>query len=216
VSQLTLDGPWQSLLADAPTSGRWPVILSESHSRPLHPLIDDAGQPTLPSATSLIEQARTLDPRRILDQWWQQNAEDQEALGRAWSEQRPKRPAPPVQARLIPDSGRAVIGLFPGNDSYEVPAILGYGGWNGSPSASEHVAILKYWQDHYDARLQAMSHDTIELIVGRPPETDADALALARDHFSYASDIPSDTVYRNVGGLASALPASHHWHFWWD
>jgi hypothetical protein len=195
-----------------------PVIVSEAGLGRLQLLFEPASEPGFPSASSVLEDARNIEARRFLDQTWQDNValnEEAMTLG-PLSEQPPARSMPPVQARLIPNVGSALIGLFPCDDSYEVPAILAYGGWNGCPFPAEHVAILRYWQDRYDARLQAISHDTIEVFVGRPPETDSDALALARDHFSYAEDIPSDTVYPNVGALASVLPVSRHWHFWWD
>jgi hypothetical protein len=207
---------WDELVQVGPNSGGWPVILSQ---RPglddLRRLIEDASEPELESASSLLERARATDPLRFFDERWQTDAQYEENLNEGpFSERTPSRPLPPIQARLAPDSGSAVIGLFPCNDSYEIPAILAYGGWNGSPSPSEHVAILQYWQEHYGARLQCLSADTIELAVGRPPVVYEDALSLARDQICYADF--SDSPYPNVGALASVLPAGRHWHFWWD
>jgi Domain of unknown function (DUF4253) len=205
---------WADLVGLGTYSGGWPVILSE---RPglddLRRLIQDASEPDLDSVSSLLEKARATDPLRFFDEPWQTAARYEENLTEGpLLERTPSRPLPPVQARLAPDSGSAVIGFFPCNDSYEIPAILAYGGWNGSPSPSEHVANLQYWQDHYDARLQCLSADTIELAVGRPPVVHEDALSVARDQICYADF--SDSPYPNVGALASVLPASRHWHFW--
>jgi hypothetical protein len=208
---------WRSRLSEAPISGRWPVILSSTHPSSIRDQIEIASDSDLPPASELIEQAKTLDARLFLDQARQQATQyDTESSDRLFSEQAPSRPLPPVPAPLIPTEGHATIGLFPCNNSYEIPAILAYGGWNGSPTPSEHVAILWYWQDLYNARLQALSDDTLELAVGQPPKSAAVALAIARDHFSYADISHSLGMYPNVGALASVLPGSDHWHFWWD
>ena len=216
---------WESLLADAPSSGQWPVILSQRYGGGILQLLEEpagfmehAGG--IASTQAVLDKARTLNGRVLLDKAWQsffEYEEEEELMRGPLSDSPPARHLPPIPARLIPNTDSAIIGLFPCNDSFEIPAILGYGGWNGSPAAAEHVAVLRYWQQHHhEARLQALSLDTIELIVGNPPSEGEQALAVARDHFSYASDIPSDTMYGTVGDLASVLPISQHWHFWWD
>lgn len=211
---------WEALLADAPSSGRWPVIFSQRYGGGIRELLEYAEEEGSASARAHLDEARTLSGRELLDKAWKDffKYEDEEELRDGpLSERRPTRTLPPIVAKLIPTSDSAVIGLIPCNDSFEIPAILGYGSWNGTPSPAEHVAILRYWQEHHhEARLQALSPDTLELAVGRPPDPGDQALAVARDHFAYASDISSDTMYTSVGALASVLPMSRHWHFWWD
>lgn len=205
---------WQALLDDAVSSGLWPIVLSETVSGCFQEhVIDGATEDGRPPASSLIELGSRLDARGLLDGWSRERSSPagERTDYRGSSEVR-RLLESSSQAILIPASDDTVIGLFPGGDSYEIPAILGYGGWNGSPGPAEHVAILKYWQERYGARLLALAHDTIELAVSRPPRPGDDALSVARDHRVYGSNLLCDSV----GVLAAWLPESRYWNFWWD
>jgi hypothetical protein len=207
---------WESLLEQAPGTGLWPVLLSETHPGRVRDLLIEPATEDGPSADSLVAEGLRADARRLLDQWWSSwNIDSEEDSPGAQGLDR-SRQLPPCKPQLIPESGLAVIGLFPCRDSYEVPALLNYGGWNGSPTADEHVTVLKYWQETCSARLQSLAEDTVELAVAQPPKSPAEALALAQDHFSYAPELSSNTIYGGIHDLASALPASRCWHFWWD
>src|SRR5579863_1933129 len=90
---------WQSLVGEAPTSGRWPVVLSQRYPGSLQEhVIDLATDPHGPSTSSLIAKANRIDARRYLDEMRQENTKDPEALiYGALSERPPTRPMPPVQ-----------------------------------------------------------------------------------------------------------------------
>jgi hypothetical protein len=60
-----------------------------------------------------------------------------------------------------------------------------------------------------------MTGDTLELSVSRPPTTDQAALALAREHYSYAPDIVQQGT-GDVETLAATLKNARAWFFWWD
>jgi hypothetical protein len=98
----------------------------------------------------------------------------------------------------------------------DVLAVVGWGDWNACPPPEQHVAVLRSWRERYGARLQAMSHDTLELAVERPPADRAAAIALAREQFGYAEDIVVQWNHPTIGELAAALIGSDRWHFWWD
>ena len=52
--------------------------------------------------------------------------------------------------------------LMPTAVSWQVPAFLGYSGYNASISAAEHVCIMRRWHDFYGAELVALSYNFIE------------------------------------------------------
>jgi len=53
--------------------------------------------------------------------------------------------------------------------------------------------------------LKAISSDTLELAVQRPPKTFDEALVLASEQCDFASDIADQGEHRTIGELAAAL-----------
>ncbi|HEY4252030.1 MAG TPA: DUF4253 domain-containing protein [Roseomonas sp.] len=110
---------------------------------------------------------------------------------------------------------RVHILLLPTREGAAVPAFLGWGGWNANPPAEFHVAALRSWQARYGAELVGIHHDTMNLHVARRPATEAEALALAQEQFTYCEDIVRQG-HGTVAPLAAALLADDWWRFWWD
>jgi hypothetical protein len=113
------------------------------------------------------------------------------------------------------NSYNVTIALLPTSQSWQAPAILKFGGWNACPRPHEHVAFLRYWQEHCGAQVVCLTRDTIECLVSRPPQSRFDALLLARDQYCYCSDI----IVQGVGSLdalAARLLHGESWYFWWD
>lgn len=108
-----------------------------------------------------------------------------------------------------------VIGLLPVTESWEVPAWLKIGGWNECPPPEVHVALFREWQKHYGAHVASVTGDVIEFTVERPPLTDAEAMALARQQYVYCPDIVDQGV-ETVANLAASLKGAKVWFFWWD
>lgn len=107
------------------------------------------------------------------------------------------------------------IALVPVPKSWMIPAFLKIGGWNDCPTAAEHAAIFKYWDEHYGITVAGITADVIELEVQRPPTTREQALQLAEQQFIYCPDI----VYQGtqtIAALASTLLNGRVWFFWWD
>ena len=83
------------------------------------------------------------------------------------------------------------------------------------PSASEHSALWRYWEQRYGAKVACIANDVIEFTVARPPQTRDEALALAKQQFIYCNDI----VHQGVGSveaLAATILQANVWYFWWD
>jgi len=77
------------------------------------------------------------------------------------------------------------------------------------------VAALRSWRDRFGAELVGLSTDCMDLRVARPPQSRADALDLAHDHYVYCFD----SVDQGVGtlcGWAALLLGHGWWSFWWD
>ena len=144
-----------------------------------------------------------------------EDQDDQEAM-EVYDESLPPGPVPPIPAPLTPTSGTATIALVPAAAAEDVVAVLGWGDWNACPLPEEHVAVLREWRKRYGAVVKAISPDTLELAVDRPPTNFDDALVLAREQYAYAPDIVDQGEHSSVGALAAALVDSRRWHFWWD
>jgi hypothetical protein len=81
--------------------------------------------------------------------------------------------------------------------------------------ARAQVAAMRTWRDRYGAELIGMSSDTLNLRVATRPKTRQEALALARDHYVYCTDIV-DQGLQTYSALAASLMANEWWFFWWD
>jgi hypothetical protein len=214
---------WRDLWAKADEVGLWPALLPDRGGLPGHdPLlrvIEEAARTTASPAEWILEQANELDPKAVLYEGWERgypSDEDDEEIIEAFSEEIPDGPVQPIETELVPSTGTATIALVPCGGSSEIPSVFGFGGWNACPPPEEHVAILRYWEERNDARLQAIALDTLEMEVARPPMTYPEALALAKEHYAYTSDILFQGSHPAIGALAVALLGSDRWHFWWD
>ncbi|VAW69046.1 hypothetical protein MNBD_GAMMA10-273 [hydrothermal vent metagenome] len=101
------------------------------------------------------------------------------------------------------------------NESWAIPAIFKYGGWNECPDPEVHCSIWKYWQSKYDAHIIGISNDTIEAKVFNPPATKEQAMELAWEQYLYCSDIVDQGV-ESISNLAASLLNHDKWFFWWD
>lgn len=115
-----------------------------------------------------------------------------------------RRPRPLVYLARIPTA-----------KPWEIPAYLGYGGWNDCPEPAVQVAVLRRWHERYGAAPYAMAGDVVECWVERPPVDREGAEALAREQYFYCADIV-DQGTKTLLALASSLKGSGAWYFWWD
>ena len=93
----------------------------------------------------------------------------------------------------------------------DVPAYIGFGGFNSCPPPNVHVAFLRDWQRRFGAVPAAVTHDVIELFVPRPIATAADAWTVACEHGEYCGEDTAIDAER-----ALRIWQSPYWYFWWD
>lgn len=108
--------------------------------------------------------------------------------------------------------------LLRGGADWMVPCRLGFGGWNDCPSPAEQSAVLASWNRRYGAVVEAITRDTIEMRVERPPTTPEAARALAIEQYAFCPDMvdQSDFGEDPIGELAESILNANRWYFWWD
>lgn len=164
----------------------------------------------------LLQQANSIDPLEWFDKRQAQDPEYYDLTAGVWQD---LSPTTHIFAHLNVLTGEPkaeiYIALVPVEKSWMIPAFLKTGGWNDCPTAAEHTAIFKYWDEHYGISVASITCDVIELEVQRPPVTKEQALQLAEQQFIYCPDI----VYQGtetIAALASTLLNGRVWFFWWD
>lgn len=92
-------------------------------------------------------------------------------------------------------------------------------GWQGPVNVYQDMgrlaAVLRSWEDRFAAVVVGIGFDTLSVAVRRPPTTDADATALAAEHFA----VCPDQILQGVGTIAKyaeAIKGRGEWLFWWD
>jgi len=179
--------------------------------------LESAGYEPTAEGDACLEEAREID----VDEWLAERVEGDPEYYEETHGEWPSDVVPtsaftgPTNILTREPLPEVAIVLVPATESWQVPCLLGYGGWNECPAPEEHSAVLKRWQERYGATLVAMTSDTIELAVDRPPRSRDDALALAREHYVYCADIV-DQGTRTIEALAAALLNAPVWFFWWD
>jgi hypothetical protein len=207
---------WERLRALVPHTGCWPVLLGDEEDLESHrENVADSKERT----ATLLEQAEVLARDPNPRAWFYGSIgkdvpEDDVQFG-PWD----GRYRPNNRFSIPYDGGEPrpaiLLGLVPTQTCWHVPAILRYGGWNACPPPQEHAALMKHWLERYEAEVVGMTRDVIEMRVGRPPTTRDEARGLARQQYSYCTDIVSQGV-ETVDALAACLLRGRVWYFWWD
>lgn len=110
---------------------------------------------------------------------------------------------------------RIWIAIMPIAQPWESAAAIEFGAWNECPTPEEHVVVMRYWYERWGAEPVAITSDTVEMLVDKPPHSQAEALALANEHFAYCEDIVTQGV-GTIEALAATLQEAKTWFFWWD
>jgi uncharacterized protein DUF4253 len=168
--------------------------------------------------------------KRLLTGWFKsyfEDREDPEAPGVELFDE--LRPVPPQaassgiglirdydpNARSFSPFAEVAIMRIPTVHSYEIPVYLDWGGWNACPASLEMAAVGRYWEETHGARLVAMGSDKLEFHVSRTPANHAEAIALLKEHLSFA---PENLEFDQdmLEGAAAELQVRDSWFFWWD
>ena len=132
-----------------------------------------------------------------------------------WPAQSDYVPGLAVTTKLGRTLEKVNVALFPTDDWTTIPVHLCWGGWNACPHPEYHVAALRSWRDRFGAEPVGLGTDVMDVRVARPPQSRAQALDLAREHYVYCSDIVDQGV-GTLSGLAAQLLGNEWWSFWWD
>lgn len=207
---------WRQLRKSAPELGYWPVIFGEPKN--VERICEIFGTEDAENPAETIQLASSVD----VQEYFGERAEEFPGTGvhGEW----PKSaeglamadftiPRKVLKPQEFHES--VVIGLIPANHSWEVPAVLSFGGWNDCPFPKDQVAVLRYWNEIYGAELVGLSGDVMELEPASKPSSKEDALKLAQEQYWFCTDIVEQGV-ETIENLAGGLMASSIWYFWWD
>lgn len=109
-----------------------------------------------------------------------------------------------------------ILAKIPTNKPWELAAWIPMGGWNKCPEPDVQAAIFQNWFEKYRAFPAAVSSDTWEFYVECPPESEEEAIELAKEHFIFCDDKIFQGEAGNIADLAGELLNAHIWYFWWD
>jgi hypothetical protein len=146
-----------------------------------------------------------IDPKDILSDWPKRT--NKEGNGNLPSVAINWSTGKPIETTLI--------ALIPTADWTEIPAYLRFGGYNDCPAPHWHVAAMRHWRDIYDVRLIGLSHDTLDLRIGKHPQTKKEAAQQAINLYEYCPDLV-DQGSGSISELARDLMSHRKWSLWWD
>ncbi|MGW2592377.1 DUF4253 domain-containing protein [Streptomyces sp. NPDC001515] len=240
----TMDGPWHEPLLwygeEAAVPGTWAALRDLGRPVGLLPVLIDGGMRNeLPQhwdlAPARMSYAGDHDAEDVLRGFWEEYAGDELPPGDssviAWPGLAPE---PAVAGRHTPEELAAAIadqmteiggpmaglraGLVPARRSADIPAAIGWTGpTNHENDVARLCAVLRSWEDRFDARVVALGFDTMIVSVGRPPTTPAEAGALAMEHFAFCPDnIQQSTLSTLEVYAEKAVLHQEVWSFWWD
>jgi hypothetical protein len=221
---------WQRLRSIVPQAGLWPVLLGDYEQ--------DIREPVRRSTGAILAEAARVDPAA----WFREALRLEMEELRLQLEEADADFSGSLQ-RIIADGGfprgpwtgagdeghglfsvhfgsgkpdgRMDVALLPAAHCWEVPAVVGFGGWNDCPPAEVHVALWQYWHGRYGAELMTLTADVVEMSVARPPRSREEAFELAEEKFLYCQDIVVQGT-ETLDGLACGDLGSPVWFFWWD
>jgi hypothetical protein len=189
---------------------RWPVVLGDGWSVQVHA---EAAATTSDPPDAILRRAGTVE----LDRWIERRLAASPPADGTWPEQIPQAHErfavvrDPVLDLPLPE---IAIALLPARAAAEVPAWLAFGNWQGCPEPTIHTALLARWNERFGAEIIAVSADTIEMRVARPPSDRETALALAREHVAYAPGIVGGGM-RTLADIAASRVGAGIWTFRW-
>ncbi|WP_017812800.1 DUF4253 domain-containing protein [Paenibacillus shenyangensis] len=103
---------------------------------------------------------------------------------------------------------------LPQGQEYHAPLIIPMGGFNECPLPTLQSAVFREWQQQYGAIPIAVNDSTWILRAQRRPQTDEQALELAKQHMLFCNYVLED--FETIGSYAGYLKQQDIWYFWWD
>jgi len=205
---------WRKLRQSASGLGFWPVIFGEPKN--VERICEIFGTQDAENPAEAIQLANKMD----VQEFFQGRAEEfsGESAHGEWPKDAEGMTEFTIPRKILqPDEfhEKVAIGLVPASHSWEVPAVLSFGGWNDCPDATSQVAVLRYWNEIYGAELVGLSGDVMELEAARKPSKKEEAMKLAQEQYWFCTDIVEQGV-GTIENLAGGLRKANIWYFWWD
>ncbi|WP_285508101.1 DUF4253 domain-containing protein [Actinokineospora sp. NBRC 105648] len=229
-------GLWARLRAEHTRSGLWPLLLDA---------LDDEDPEYRPWGNGEVlpgdmSAPAGHEPGALLAGWWAAHTTGDEEddlsaaerlavtapFGREWPGL-----ARPLTGRTAPDltaddlaeqllAGHASmrLGLVAAERGADALAVAGWTGpMNHTNDTGEVAAVLRDWENRFGARVVGLGFDTLLLSVSAPPTTEAQALAVAAEHFAFCPDnVWQGEAPQTLSTYAQRLLGDHSWVFWWD
>ncbi|MFI2437193.1 DUF4253 domain-containing protein [Streptomyces sp. NPDC018693] len=109
------------------------------------------------------------------------------------------------------------LALVPARRSADIPAAVGWSGpLNHDNDVARLCAVLRSWEDRFGIRVVGLGFDVLVVSVAAPPTTQADAEAVAAEHFAFCPDNITQDGPEGIAAYAKELVGDHTWTFWWD
>jgi hypothetical protein len=204
---------WEAAARRFPDTGLWPVLIQRGERQP------EFLAPSEPrgDAAKLLR-AMWADALPPTDEELAEAREEVAPFGREFPGLgRGSRPAAGAFAAAIRAmDGFAGVLLVPVTRPADVVAAVGWPGAANYVDDPGHVsAVLRSWEDRYDAVLVGISDDQLFVAVRRPPSGHDAALQLAAEQYAFCVDIVVQG-FGSIRALAAALDGTPVWAFWWD
>ncbi|WNZ09432.1 DUF4253 domain-containing protein [Streptomyces sp. 11x1] len=235
----TDDGPWREPLLwcadETATPGTWAAVQPARRTVGLLPVLLDVGdRQGGPRDWELLPGEMSYpgdhDADEILAEFWDAYAtvEDPEWSGLAAPPASAPDTAPDPDAlavetadALVKDPSRLKdprLALVFARRSADIPAAIGWTGpTNHENDVARLCAVLRSWEDRFGIRVVALAYDHLVLSVATPPTTEAEAEAVAAEHFAFCPDsIWQGTPDGTRASYARTLLGEPVWSFWWD
>ncbi|MDX3521819.1 DUF4253 domain-containing protein [Streptomyces scabiei] len=233
----TDEGPWHEPLlwcADEPAvPGAWDAVRPAHRTAGLLPVLLDVGGPGGPETWELMPGETSYpgdhDADAVLAEFWDACADtddpDWPGLADAPAPGRPPGDPDALAATtadaLVRDPSRLKdprLALVPARRSADIPAAIGWTGpVNHESDVARLCAVLRSWEDRFGIRVVALTFDQLVLSVAAPPTTEAEAEAVAAEHFAFCPGaIRQGTSDGTRAAYARTLLAEPTWSFWWD
>ncbi|WP_320781378.1 DUF4253 domain-containing protein [Streptomyces sp. CRN 30] len=233
----TDEGPWPEPLlwhgeyAAAP--GAWTALGSPAARAGLLPvLVETGGAHGAPDEWELSPRTASYpgdhEAEEVLAEIWGEYASDG-PFGTEWPGLAPAGALvadPAVRAAEVADALLADgswlkdprLALVPARRSADIPAAIG---WTGPLNHEDDVAllcsVLRSWEDRFGTRVVALTFDQLIVSVAAPPTTNAEAEAVAAEHFAFCPDNLTQGRHTTVSAYAAEeVLGQRMWSFWWD
>ncbi|KXO93109.1 DUF4253 domain-containing protein [Tsukamurella tyrosinosolvens] len=211
LSEHRLTGLIRDLTGAFSRTGLWPMRIPTQYrsSSTLEPPWPDTGPPL---SLTAVPTAQAVYERLCRDH--ARYSADLEPMVPPVTSLARRQPGPELTpSRLRIAQGGGLL-LVPVARPADVPAALGWlGATNSQLTGADITAVLRSWEDRFEAVLVSIGWDTLEVQIGNRPETTQQRGKLVSEHYwicpdNFAASVPET--------YSQGLSTWDRWSFWWD